>query len=371
MKRRNNGEGSLYFSEKKNLYVGQCIVGIDNNGKNIRKTVYGKTKSECIAKLEDAKFTSAKGIYRDDKGYTLNEWLEKWFVTYKIHDFKETTYEKEYRRANKIRESQLAYMKLEDIRPMHIQNFINTLSKTLSSKTISNISILLNGCLKQAMKENLILNNPCESVTKPKVKRPDTVALGKEELELFNDVAKYNTYYDFMVFALETGMREAEICGLQREDVDLQKGIITVKHQLVRVNGGIRLQEPKTEKSIRIVPIRPKARQILEKYMFGEYSKIDFVFYNPSTKGVLNANVLSINARKIFDKCFELSKNEIFDKATFHSLRHTFATAWVRNGGDYKLLGDIIGHTDISFTMKVYAQPTTQDKIDAMLQMQI
>ena len=42
--RKTNGEGSIYYSESKKLYEGKVTIGIEPNGKLIRKSVYGKRK---------------------------------------------------------------------------------------------------------------------------------------------------------------------------------------------------------------------------------------------------------------------------------------------------------------------------------------
>ena len=50
-KRRNKGEGTVYYSEKLKLWTGQVTIGYDSlSGKQKRKSIYGKTKSELIEK---------------------------------------------------------------------------------------------------------------------------------------------------------------------------------------------------------------------------------------------------------------------------------------------------------------------------------
>ena len=54
MGKRGNGEGTIYFSEKLNKWVGQFTAGRKDNGKLNRKSVYGNTRKEVKEKITKA-----------------------------------------------------------------------------------------------------------------------------------------------------------------------------------------------------------------------------------------------------------------------------------------------------------------------------
>ena len=54
MSKRGNGEGTIYFSEKLNKWVGQFTAGRKNDGKLNRKSVYGNTRKEVKEKITKA-----------------------------------------------------------------------------------------------------------------------------------------------------------------------------------------------------------------------------------------------------------------------------------------------------------------------------
>lgn len=54
MAKRGNGEGTIYFSEKLNKWVGQFSAGRKDNGKLNRKSVYGNTRKEVKEKMTKA-----------------------------------------------------------------------------------------------------------------------------------------------------------------------------------------------------------------------------------------------------------------------------------------------------------------------------
>lgn len=55
-KRRCNGEGTIFEDKKNKRWIGQYIAGISEDGKSIRKSVYGKTQKEVINKLNEIKY---------------------------------------------------------------------------------------------------------------------------------------------------------------------------------------------------------------------------------------------------------------------------------------------------------------------------
>ena len=69
--RRGNGEGSIYYSEKLNRWVGQFTAGVKTNGMPNRKSVYGKTRKEVAEKITKALNEIKEHSYVDKSSVTL------------------------------------------------------------------------------------------------------------------------------------------------------------------------------------------------------------------------------------------------------------------------------------------------------------
>ena len=82
MAKRGNGEGSIFYSEKLNRWVGQFTAGRKVDGKLNRKSVYGKTRKEVKDKMNKALVDVNKGLFIDKQDITFKELIEN-YISYK------------------------------------------------------------------------------------------------------------------------------------------------------------------------------------------------------------------------------------------------------------------------------------------------
>ena len=76
MKKRANGEGTIYKNEKKGLWCGQISIRDDSSGKLKRKVVYGKTQKAVLEKLEKLKELQNGGVKLTEKAQTIQSILK-------------------------------------------------------------------------------------------------------------------------------------------------------------------------------------------------------------------------------------------------------------------------------------------------------
>ncbi|MEM0158634.1 MAG: tyrosine-type recombinase/integrase [Thermoplasmataceae archaeon] len=129
-----------------------------------------------------------------------------------------------------------------------------------------------------------------------------------------------------------TGIRVGELCNLRIQDIDLQERILLVK-------------SGKGDKD-RIVPMSDDCVAVVEKYIT-DYRKPEsgeFLFPDRNGNGHMDTSSVERRIRAVAKKA-GLGK-----KITPHVLRHTFATAVLKNGGDIRFIQQILGHASISTT---------------------
>lgn len=142
--------------------------------------------------------------------------------------------------------------------------------KGYAYQTISNHKRSLTAAFYTAVNDDLIRKNPflfklddvIENNTTPKI------ALTSEQEKAFLSFVKadniYKRYYRAIVVLLHTGLRISELCGLTVKDLDFEKGYINITHQLRYDKEGYRITPPKTENSVRQVPMTKIVKEVLQ-----------------------------------------------------------------------------------------------------------
>ncbi len=196
----------------------------------------------------------------------------------------------------------------------------------------------------------------------------------------------HRQWLPLFITLLETGLRIGEALGLRWEDVDFEKGLISVNHHLIyRVqdtgNCEFHVTTPKTRNGVRKIPLLPEVRDtfLQEKEMQVQNHrrckvKIDgyknFIFINShgnvSTPASINRAIWRIcNAYNKLEtgKAVEEKRPPILlPYFSCHILRHTFCTRFCENETDIKVIQEIMGHGSISVTMDIYAEATMEKK---------
>lgn len=135
-----------------------------------------------------------------------------------------------------------------------------------------------------------------------------------------------------------TGMRLAELIGLQLHDVDTQR-------QLLKVTGKRNKQ--------RIIPIPNELNELLKAYANTRpQTNTESLLVSESGKSVTRNFVY----RKVKQY---LRLVTTIDKKSPHVLRHTFATHMLNNGADLNAIKELLGHANLSAT-QVYTHNTVE-----------
>ena len=161
------------------------------------------------------------------------------------------------------------------------------------------------------------------------------VILSRGEIEKVLKATKNTKHKLLLSLAYGAGLRVSEVINLRVKDIDIEE--LT-----------IHLKQAKGKKD-RITIFPEKLRTRIQRLIIGKNNN-DFVF--ASERG---GKLTTRTAQKIFEN--SLKKAEIKKKATFHSLRHSFATHLLENGVDIRYVQELLGHQNIR-TTQVYTQVT-------------
>jgi integrase len=330
-----------------------------------------KTKKEAEKAYMELMNEVHKGTYVTPSKLLYQDFIEQWFET-KQHSINIQT-KRVYRgHIDKQIKPLLGQMKLANIKPVHVQNFINELvSSGLSPATIRKIHRIVSMSFDYAVKIKELTDNPAKYVILPKNTKREMKVWSKEEVEKFLKEVKSSRYYIAFHLALTTGMRQGEILGLRWKDIDFENKTLTVRQTLAHnkkefLNGG------KTSNAVRkidlfddtIKELKAHRKVILaEKLKKGDkYQDFDLVVCTSNGTPTSQANI-----KRVMDNAIKRSN---VPKIRFHDLRHTHATHLLEKGENVKVVAERLGHSKSSFTMDVYSHvtPSMQKEMVARLQ---
>ena len=348
-------------------------------GKQIQRSITGKTQKEVAKRLKEATAAIDAGTYTAPNKMTVGQWLDIWAAEY-LGNVKPLTVNSYNTAIQTHIKPSLGAIKLEALDAHTIQAFYNSLSEAaegreaLSPKTIKNIHGVLHKALQQAVANGYIRFNPADACVLPRIVKKEIKPLDEGQITAFLKAIKGNKYEGLFAVTLFTGMREGEVLGLTWDCVDLDKGTILVNKQLQLIrgtNGEYCLTPTKNSKG-RTITIAPfvvstlkhdQRTQLENRLRYGEcWENSGFVFTNE-----LGQHLAHVTVYKNFKKVME----EIGSPETrFHDLRHSYAVASIKSGDDIKTVQENLGHATASFTLDVYGHVTEQMKQDSAARME-
>lgn len=344
-------------------------------GKQIQRSIYGKTQAEVRKKLQAACSSIDNGTYTAPVKLTVGKWLEAWLSEYVEGNVKPNTYVSYEMICRVHLVPSMGAIPLQGLNTHTIQMFYRTLSKSgLSPKTVKNIHGVLHKAFDKAVRIGYINFNPTTFCELPKIEKVEIKPLTEDDIKAFLQTVS-NTEYEYLyITTLFTGMREGEILGLTWDSIDFKNGTITINKQLQRErqkNGVYRLVPTKSGNIRVICPAsfvmeslaREKKRQAQNRLRAGALwdNEMNLVFTNALGRYMEKQTVY-----RHFKKA--VSAVGIPD-ARFHDLRHTYAVTALQEGDNIKTVQETLGYATASFTLDVYGHVSDKMKKESAQRM--
>ncbi len=397
MAKRQNGEGTLYYDEKKQLYRAMIVTP---SGKRKTKS----SKDEGIVKdwLNEERLLIGRNQHIEPSSLTLYDWLRTWVDTYSKPNIRQRTFEGY---SSQIDHTEPLWdMPLQKITPNHLQKLYNDMQEEgFSGETRKKVHQMLKKALRRAVINRYIQNNPAELVDTPKVVRDEIQVFTSKEIDLLLTNAKTNRFYPMLLLAITSGIRLGELLGMRWKDIDLTNAEIFVRQTLqVSNKKGIIFEPPKTKNSKRKINIPAETVFALK-----EHKKIwnESRLQNPSTNiseddprhdlafvtakhtpispqnflhrfwnrlqmqiefGLNEFEAKPMSVKKpyevILEECRSRPDWKRFNHRNFHALRHTFATTLLANHVPITDVSRALGHARVSTTLDIYSHAIPENR---------
>lgn len=337
------------------------------NGKPKYHYLYAASYNEARAKKQYA--VSMIGMEEIFLPFNSFEKVARqWLVSVRV-SVKESTYTRYYRTVEKYLLPYFSETDVSEVDHFKINAFTETLlsdgglrGEGLSPKTASDILCVMKAIIKFGECNGYVFGNT-SGIRFPQRGKRSVKILDKRArtcLERALMDAEDSTGIGVLL-ALFAGLRIGEICGLKWGDVDLSRRTLSVERTVERIlnldpddmkKTKLIISEPKTESSIRIIPL-PKFLVEQLKAARGLKGGENFI---------LTGKPEPTEPATFYCRYKTLMRRHGLENYSFHALRHTFATRCVEKGFDTKSLSEILGHSSISTTLSFYVHPTFEQK---------
>ena len=191
----------------------RCTVGYDpGTGKQLQKSITGKTQKEAAQKLKQMSLDVDNGTYQEPSKMTVGEWLDIWLETY-LGGVRPYTVLNYTQHVNNHIKPALGKVRLDKLNTHTIQQFYNELGTAhgdkpgLSPKTIKCVHGIFHKALQQAIAIGYLHSNPTTACELPKAERKDIKPLDDDAIRAFIEAIQGHRFEVLYLVALFTGLR--------------------------------------------------------------------------------------------------------------------------------------------------------------------
>lgn len=208
--------------------------------------------------------------------------------------------------------------------------------RKVSQNTLSNIKRFLSAFFSWAEDEGLITKNPVRAIKNIKQIQKEKQFLTEDEIERMREECRTSRERAIFEFLLSTGCRVSEFVALNRSDVNM-------------VTGEVRIYATKTRK-YRTGYLTARAMLLLKKYLKERRDDNEALFVESKGK---HRRLGNSSVQKEVQRIG--SRAAVAKHVTVHLFRKTLATTLAKHGVDIVIIKELLGHADISVTVKNYA----------------
>lgn len=340
--------GDYVYQRKNGTWEARYVKEISPDGKKKYGSVYASTCKEAKEKRQAKQeyyLLNPPPLVCASK-LTIEHLAQEWLFVNQMR-LKPSTYQKYEGFCKKHIIPMIGTQRAAYITTAQIQAFaMNRSASGLKASTVNSILTFLHTLFKHAQR-HYKLAIPEIVYLSYEYKEMRVLSIREQKVFVAYLTVDMDIFKVGVLLALYTGLRIGEICALRW--VDIRDGCIYVQKTMQRLKYKdkkgtyIYVGQPKTKKSIRVIPIPSFLVSYIESFRNNDQE----YFLGTEKKPIVEPRLMQLHFKQF------IQETEI-EKATFHSLRHTFATRCVECGVDVKTLSELLGHANVQVTLNRY-----------------
>ncbi len=265
-------------------------------------------------------------------------------------------------------------IKLVDMDYRILQTYIDTKHKSgrldgkggLSPKSIRAHKNVISQALDMAVKNKLLISNPCQFVILPPLERYESTYYNEKQLKALFAALDGDPLLPLIKITAIYGLRRSELLGLQWDSIDFDAQTMTIRHTVSKVTEVIAKDKTKNISSRRTFPLTPEALDIfrtakkdeeLNRLAFGREYQENLYVFKWADGHTYSPDYLS-------HRFNDLLKKHSLPHIRFHELRHSCASILIAMGWTLKDVQEWLGHSDIQMTANIYSHLDISRKVN-------
>jgi integrase len=258
----------------------------------------------------------------------------------------------------------IAHIRLSQLSVADCRELLADLAVDLDPQSVRHVRATLRRSLADAQRDALVGRNVAALAEPPPMRRKRPAVLSQVQVKALIDGTRDDRYHALWTLAATSGMRQAEMLALTWDDIE--GSMVHVRRTLHFRDGEAVLDKPKTETSVRDVPIPPvtvaalrehRRAQLEERAAAGALGSEGLVF--------VTVRGLPIHGSNLMPALHAALARLGLPKVTMHSLRHSAATVLIAEGYPIAKVAAILGHSSSRVTEMVYAHLIGKDLVGA------
>lgn len=332
--------------------------------------LYGKSYKEVKEKMrffheETNDLQKKQTLQKRNVAESLEAWLEGDIQL----QVKRSTYESYY---YCIQKHVLPFFRLNENQSINsetIQRFVKMvkMNTSLAESSKKKLLSIFKICLKELLKDTPDCISLIKSIQLPKPEYKEVKVFSVKEQHELETIVLHSVDKRVLgvILCFYTGIRLGELCALKWSDFDMETGMMSISRTVFRTKNfteetkktQLLVGAPKSRKSIRKIPVPEFLLELIKEADLCPPNGNCYVF---------SGTDIPLDPRR-YQKLFKnlLSKANL-QYRKFHTTRHTFATRALELGVDIKTLSEMLGHTDVSITLNIYAHSLMGHKKEAI-----
>lgn len=345
---------------KRTLPSGKTVwLASYNDGGGARRFRQFPTKKEADAFLVQARNQVAQGVHTPDSvSPTVAQAAEMWLQRCERDKLEATTL-RQYRAHVRLHIVPfIGATKLSKITAPGVNAFTDQLLKDgRSPEMCRRVLVSLSAIVTEAQRRGLVTVNNVRSASPVKRSKRDDARPEmptREELKAIIDHTP-DRWRPLILTLIFTGLRGSELRGLLWEDVDLKRGVLSVRRRADRFN---KFGPPKSKAGTRDIPLSPVLLRTLKAWKLAcPIGKLGLVFPTGAGGVETHGNILNrvfwpIQVAASVTMLGTDGKPDA--KFSLHALRHAAAALWIEQGLSPKRVQSLMGHASIQQTFDQY-----------------